>query len=133
MPLGKLFFSTFYGKNRQIRFRPMQTPPGSTFYVFVSSADNGADRKWASWIARRLENYRIPVAELPNMRQDDETTADTPAIPELFRMVRGEGAESERCRILDDSRYLVVICSPRAAASAIVNNDVRHFCETGKE
>ncbi|MDR3265032.1 MAG: hypothetical protein LBT15_03375 [Synergistaceae bacterium] len=115
------------------------------FYAFVSYENHRDDKKWAQWVQRRLENYRVPTKIVPELEKVDGEDGHTQSIPERFQIFR-EGDEraglSERSggpslgvrdRNLEDSRYLIVVCSPRAAMSARVNDDVCRFTRAGRE
>jgi hypothetical protein len=99
------------------------------FYAFISHEHGGADEKWARWLQRRLENYRIPAEVVSKLRQEEETaTPRTDPIPERFNV--GAVADSS---LRGPARYLIVICSPRGARSSRVNDDARHFTASGRE
>ena len=101
------------------------------YSVFISY--NHRDRAWASWLHRELERYRIPKAlrgrasavgvlgdRLPPVFQDRE---ELPASADLARSVQDALAEAA---------CLVVICSPDAAHSRWVNEEVRSFIDGGR-
>jgi eukaryotic-like serine/threonine-protein kinase len=101
------------------------------YWAFISYSH--ADEKWASWLHRSLERYRIPArlrgrparfgpipAKLfPVFRDRDELAGSSALGPELQRA-------------LESSRTLVVVCSPRSAASRWVNEEIRHFKKIGR-
>lgn len=84
------------------------------------------DKKWARWLHRKLESYRLPRNlaaadgnELPKrlapiFRDRDEL----PSTASLSDAVNDALSESE---------WLIVICSPDAAASRWVNEEIRTF------
>lgn len=97
------------------------------YYAFISYA--GADEKWARWLHHHLEHYHIPSV-LCKENQD---------IPSKIRPVfwykkdlsgttLKEALEGE----LDKSKYLILICSPAAAASPWVNDEVSRFISQGR-
>jgi len=98
------------------------------YYAFISYSHE--DEKWAKWLHRKLESYRLPntvVREAPvsiprNIRPvfRDQTDIGVGPLRETLH------------RELEDSRYLIVICSPRSAQSEWVNREVRHFQEMGR-
>ncbi|GEQ99364.1 hypothetical protein JCM17844_30010 [Iodidimonas gelatinilytica] len=86
------------------------------------------DKKWGRWLLRTLENYRIPkhlVGEnsaygpipgrLLPIFQDRE---ELPAASDLSAAVRAA---------LHASEFLIVLCSPRSAASHWVNQEIVEF------
>ncbi|MDR3265031.1 MAG: toll/interleukin-1 receptor domain-containing protein [Synergistaceae bacterium] len=104
------------------------------FHAFISYKHGGEDEKWTRWLQRKLESYRIPVADLPG----DEKSGN--AFPRRLRVFRdksdlGSHAKLERglSENLDASRYLIVVCSRRSAESPYVDAEVCHFVEMGRE
>ena len=82
------------------------------------------DKKLAKQLHRALEAYRVPKgveADLTPKRRlgrfflDDDELAGAPSLGSAL-----EGA-------IDDSENLIVVCSPSAAKSRWVNEEVRHF------
>jgi WD40 repeat protein len=96
--------------------------------AFISYRHVWRDRWWAKWLHRRLERYRTPKTllaggtrkRLTRVFRDEEELA---ASPNLSQAIRAE---------LDASRFLIVICSPHAAASQWVDAEIRHFQATGR-
>lgn len=101
------------------------------YSAFISY--NYADRRWARWLHRALEEYRVPRhlqggkgsfgvigARLPPVFRDRDELA---ASSDLGLAVR---------TALDDSAFLIVICSPASARSHWVNSEIRHFITTGR-
>ncbi|MFK7828612.1 MAG: TIR domain-containing protein [Congregibacter sp.] len=92
-----------------------------------------ADAAWARWLHRSLESYRVPSA-LAGVRPDGRVV---PArVSPIFRDREdlsstadlGEGLE----QALRDSEFLILICSPNAAQSRWVNEEVRYFQSLGR-
>ncbi|MDR1979003.1 MAG: toll/interleukin-1 receptor domain-containing protein [Synergistaceae bacterium] len=94
------------------------------YYAFISYKRGGADEKYASWLQRRLERYRIPaitgIQELPKRLKVFRDKTDLGSYASL-----DEGLS----RNLEISRFLVVICSPRSAESPYVADEVHYFLE----
>ena len=92
------------------------------YKAFISYSH--ADEQFASWLHRRLEQFRVPrspdFASLPArplkpiFRDADELASSS----DLGDSLRGALAQSER---------LIVVCSPNSAASRWVNEEVREF------
>lgn len=101
------------------------------YKAFISYSHR--DRQWASWLQRALERYRVPrrlvgtagalgpvprrLAPVFRDRSDLSTAAD------LSGQVK---------QALKDSSALIVICSPAAAQSSWVNEEIRHFQALGR-
>lgn len=101
------------------------------YSAFISY--NHRDRREASWLHRALETYRIPRHmqghpslmgplgdRLPPVFQDREELA---ASADLAQSVR---------QALEEAASLIVICSPDAAKSRWVNEEIRVFTALGR-
>lgn len=89
------------------------------------------DRRWADWLHRSLERYRVPgrlasgsekalperLSPIFRDREDLQSAADL-----------GETLEAA----LKQSEFLLVICSPAAAASRWVNEEIERFKGYGR-
>ena len=95
-------------------------------YVFISY--NHKDVKWAKWLQRRLEWYRLP-AEIHNEFSDSRFIR--PVFRDRDNLTSGVLNDELRTH-LEASKYLVVICSPNSAKSEWVSNEVRAFIEMGR-
>ena len=96
------------------------------YRAFISYSH--ADTKWAKWLHRGLESFRIdkdlagretevgivPSSLRPVFRDRDDFTA-------------GHSLTDQTLAALDASAALVVICSPAAAKSHYVNEEIRLF------
>ncbi len=96
-------------------------------YAFISYKRE--DEGWAKWLQRKLECYRLPSV----IRT--EASATPTFIRPVFRdntdLSGGVLADNLR-RELDDSRFLIVICSPAATRSEWVNKEVQTFIDQGR-
>ena len=102
------------------------------YRAFISYSHR--DERWAGWLHRSLESYRVPrrlvgtVTEFgvvperiaPVFRDRDELTAATNLGDKLTRA-------------LEQSAFLIVICSPAAARSRWVNEEVLAYKRLGRE
>lgn len=101
------------------------------YSAFISY--NHKDRRWASWLHRELERYRLPQTvvgrssplgplerRLPPVFQDREELAASTNLADSVREALGEAAS------------LIVICSRNGAASRWVNEEVRTFAALGR-
>ena len=97
------------------------------YYAFISYCHE--DKKWAKWLQFKLEHYKlpsgfdgrtdIPKAIRPVFMDDSELT--TGDIPEQI------------LDALKNSRYLIVICSPRSANSDWVTKETEAFVKMGRK
>ena len=97
------------------------------YFAFISYKRE--DEKWAKWLQHKLEHYHLPV----NVRKEN------PSLPQSIRPVFKDTSElaagvlaEEIHEALDNSKYLIVICSPRAAQSKWVGKEVQTFIDMGR-
>ena len=96
------------------------------YYAFISYKSE--DVEWAIWLQHELEHYHLPASfngrtdirqELrPVFRDIDELSAGN--LPEQIRQA------------LKNSQNLIVVCSPQAAASPWVNQEIETFISLGR-
>ncbi len=107
----------------------MDTP--FKFRAFISYSH--ADEKWARWLHRRLEAYRLPKRLVG-------TEAAFGPVPRRFAPVFRDREElatatdlgATLTAALEQSACLVVICSPAAARSRWVNEEILAFKRLGR-
>lgn len=104
--------------------------PKQTFNYFAFISYKREDEKWAKWLQRRLEYYKVPLSVRKN----------NSSIPEKTRPVfldksdlSGGVLEQQINNALESSRYLIVICSPRSARSKWVGKEAQKFIDDGRE
>jgi WD40 repeat protein len=101
------------------------------YWAFISYSH--IDESWARWLHRALETYRVPRALVGRPSRDG-------GVPRrLFPVFRDReelptsGSLSDNIgAALRSSRYLIVICSARAAVSRWVNEEVKSFKALGR-
>ncbi|HEY1427907.1 MAG TPA: toll/interleukin-1 receptor domain-containing protein [Caulobacteraceae bacterium] len=101
-------------------------PAPPRYWAFLSYSH--ADARWAAWLQRALETYVVPRRFIGR---------ETPAGPAPRRLrpvfrdreeLRADADLGERLETaLAQSAYLIVICSPAAARSTWVNEEIRQF------
>ncbi len=90
-----------------------------------------ADAKVARWLHRAIEGYRVPHKRLGSAQTqlrsrlrpvfiDRDELSSSPDLGETLR------------KALDESDFLIVVCSPLAAASRWVNQEIQVFKDQGK-
>ena len=98
-----------------------------TFYAFISY--RSTDEKWAKWLQNKLESYRLPTAlHKKNSRLPKR-------LKPCFRYhtdIQPNELKVELEEKLTQSKYLIVICSPRSAASKWVGNEIDTFIGIGR-
>lgn len=107
----------------------MQANDTETYDAFVSYRQAEPDRRWARWLEDELEGYRTPKEmvrahgvrpRLSKVFRDEDELAATSSLTEQVTTA------------LRQSRFLIVVCSPRAAASPWVNAEITYFCGLGR-
>jgi len=101
------------------------------YWAFISYSHE--DKKWAEWLHRTIEAYRIPRRLLGSSSSGDE-------LPKrLFPVFRDKdelASSSDLGRTiraaLQKSNSLLVICSPASAKSRWVNEEVAEFLKLGR-
>lgn len=100
------------------------------YWAFISyrHLDNQQlGRQWATWLHSQLESYEIPEDFIGTKNERGDT------IPErLFPIFRDEEelpADADLSNsirsVVERSKYMVVLCSPRAAESTYVAEEIR--------
>ena len=98
------------------------------YFAFISYKRE--DLKEAEWLRNKLSHYHFPS----KLRKENEALPK--AIRPLFRdslELAGSFLAKEIETALSESKYLIVICSPRSAKSPWVNKEVQHFIDIGRE
>jgi tetratricopeptide (TPR) repeat protein len=101
------------------------------YAAFISYSHS--DRRWARWLHRAIETYRLPLV-LHREREGRSTGSSTLSPVFLDREELSSGsnlAESVRTALVN-SRALIVVCSPAAAASRWVDQEIREFKQLGR-
>ncbi len=97
------------------------------YFAFISYKSQ--DRRWANWLQKKLEYYILPA----EIRKADSRLSK--GIRPVFKDISDLGAgnlDQGIRQALAESRYLIVICSPRAAKSKWVNKEVKEFIDCGR-
>jgi WD40 repeat protein len=107
------------------------------FWCFISyrHADNQTPgRQWATWLHQAIETYEVPGDLIGTVNERGDV------IPErIFPVFRDEeelpvdaDLASPIYRALDQSKFLLVICSPRAVESTYVAKEIIYFKKLGR-
>ena len=101
------------------------------YWAFISYSHR--DEAWASWLHKRLETYTVHKKLVGTASRHGE-----PVPRRLFPIFRDrdelEGASDLPDRINQarrQSRFLIVVCSPRSAQSVWVDQEIRTFKALG--
>ena len=108
---------------------------GNSFKYWAFISYSHVDKRWGDWLHRALETYRVPKrlvgtispldgrlpARVFPIFRDREELPVSASLPDNINYA------------LEQSRYLIVICSPRSAASRWVNEEIKTFKRLGRE
>lgn len=93
-----------------------------------------ADQTWAAWLHNALESYRVPKRLVGTMGLHGTVPARlAPIFRDREELSSGSDLTEEIKQALADSETLVVMCSPAAARSKWVNEEIRQFRALGKQ
>ncbi len=101
------------------------------YRAFISYSHR--DLAIAQWIHRQLEGWRVPRELVGRVTRHGEVP---PSLRPVFRdrddFAGGASLAEATVAALQASECLVVVCSPQAAASAYVNEEIRLFIALGR-
>ena len=96
------------------------------YYAFISYKSE--DVEWAIWLQHELEHYHLPASY--NGRTDIRQEL-RPVFRDIDELSAGNLPEQIQ-QALENSQNLIVVCSPQAAASPWVNQEVETFISLGR-
>ena len=98
------------------------------YYAFISYQRK--DEEWADRLRSKLEHYRLPASV---RRQDASLPKEIrPIFRDALELAGGVLAK-EIETALQNSKFLIVICSPNSAKSPWVNKEIQTFIDLGRE
>lgn len=99
------------------------------YHAFISYSH--ADENWSRWLQRALERYRVPR----RLRQREDADPLPARLYPVFRdrdeLASANDLSDSILRAMAESEALIVVCSPAAAASRWVNEEIRYFQTRG--
>lgn len=90
------------------------------------------DEAWAKWLQKKLEHYKLPTEirkKNPNLEFSEHPRHVFKDTTDLSGGVLAKAINGG----LESSKFLIVICSPRAAKSEWVCKEVQNFIDSGRE
>jgi hypothetical protein len=99
-----------------------------SYYAFVSY--RSSDEKWAKWLQEKIEGYRLPTT-IQHEKSDLPKTRLRPCF-RYHTDIQPNELKTELRNKLEQSKYLLVICSPRSAQSVWVGAEIDTFVQLGR-
>lgn len=102
------------------------------YHAFISYSH--ADESWGSWLHRSLETFRTPKGLVggPTNRGETVPARVFPIFRDREELPTSADLGKTIQTALNESRYLIVICSPAAARSRWVNEEIKSFRRLGR-
>ena len=91
------------------------------YKAFISYSHK--DHKWGGWLHRRLERYRLPKG----FAKSHSNTPLKPIFRDREELSAANDLSAEIEHALAESENLIIICSPHAAKSHWVNQEILSF------
>ena len=102
------------------------------YWAFISYSH--ADKQWGDWLHHSLETYRVPKRLVGKPSRDGHVPKRVfPVFRDREELPGSSNLGDNITSALAASRYLIVICSPRSAASRWVNEEIKTFKAMGRE
>ena len=105
------------------------------YQAFISYSHH--DKAWGDWLHRALEHYKVPKALVGKATARGEGETVPARVYPVFRdreeLPTSDDLNAMITRALQQSRYLIVICSPRSAQSRWVNEEILTYKRLGRE
>jgi hypothetical protein len=102
------------------------------YWAFISYSHQ--DTAVAEWLHKALETYRVPRRLVGRSSRDGRVPGRLyPVFRDRDELPGSSNLGDNITSALEQSRYLIVICSPRAATSRWVNEEVTAFKRLGRE
>ena len=105
-------------------------------FISYSHSDNQpGDRNWASWLHREIERYDVPSDLVGTRNTTGETVPNRlfPVFLDESELTPHPSLKQSIRTALDESRNLIVLCSPNAAKSRHVVAEIEYFLSLGRD
>ena len=104
------------------------SPP--RYWAFISYSHH--DSRWGHWLHKALETYRVPRRLIGRANRDGTVPPRiSPVFIDREELPTSASLSGNIDQALRNSRYLIVICSPHAALSTWVNEEIKRFKRGG--
>jgi len=102
------------------------------YFAFISYSHR--DKKWADWLHKSLETFKVPKAIVGSEGRDGTVPKRVfPIFRDREELPTSADLGANINNALENSNYLVVICSPNSAKSQWVNEEILSWKRLGKE
>ena len=102
------------------------------YWAFISYSH--ADARWGDWLHAALETYRLPSRLVRNAKPAGSVPRRIfPVFRDREELASSSSLGENITGALRQSRALIVICSPRAATSRWVNEEIKLYKSKGRE
>src|SRR5438876_3190193 len=102
------------------------------YWAFLSYSHT--DKKWGDWLHKTLETYRVPRRLVGKETRDGKVPERVyPIFRDREELPVSADLGSNINEALEESRYLIVICSRRSAQSRWVGEEIKTFKKLGCE
>ena len=100
------------------------------YAAFISYSHR--DQHWAQWLHRSIESYTPPKGLTASIDAANKSPSLKPVFIDRAELASSSDLAGTVHSALQQSRALIVVCSPAAAASRWVNEEVRQFKLLGR-
>ena len=111
-----------------------QTEKEFKYTAFISY--NSKDNCKARWLQKRLENYNLPSVIANEKGEVLQSYGKKPKKFRIFRYVTdlvAQNLDDGLRQELDQSKFLIIICSPNSVNAPWVRKEIKHFIDTGRK
>src|ERR1700680_2661749 len=108
------------------------SPAGAGFKYTAFLSYSHQDERWAHWLQRGLETYRVPSRLVGTQMAATGARRLAPVFRDRSDLSSGTDLAANIDEALRGSANLIVICSPAASASRWVNEEIRLFRRLGR-
>ena len=98
------------------------------YFAFISYKSDDLSEAWS--LKKKLDNYKLPTILCKQYKKERKPTHE--AFLDKTNIQPGDLTDELR-ENLDNSHYLIVVCSPRSAKSEYVTAEIEHFTRSGRE
>lgn len=98
------------------------------YFAFISYKSDDLKEAWA--LKKKLDGYKLPTMLCKQYEKERKPTYE--AFLDKTNIQPGDLTQELKDN-LDNSHYLIVVCSPRSAKSGYVTAEIEHFTRNGRE